>query len=75
MRDENPVGCPTCGTGTLELVLWPDGNRQISCSDWKNCGYREKVPDESTAVEHVAAVAQAVAASAGSDVDPDEIPF
>ena len=67
--------CPECGDGNLDLVLWPDGNRQISCSNWQHCKYRERVPDESTAAEHVADVAQAVSAASGSDVDPDDTPF
>ena len=75
MRNDSPAGCPECGTGTLELVLWPNGDRNISCSDWRTCKYREQVPDESTAAEHVANVARAVSAASGSDVDPDAIPF
>ena len=67
--------CPECGDGNLDLVLWPDGNRQISCSNWQHCKYRERVPDESTAAEHVADIAQAVSAASASDVDPDDVPF
>lgn len=37
-------GCPECGVGDLELVRWDNGGERIGCSNWKECKYRETVP-------------------------------
>ena len=74
-RDENPVGCPECGSGNLELVVWPDGGRQISCSDWAHCKYREKIPEDKTAIEHAMDLAAALPPNLPANLGSDDIPF
>lgn len=76
-NEGNNMMCPKCQVGQVEWALWENGNSRMSCTNWRECDYKEKpVPAIDTAMKRIAAGKLGTAAEpVGSAPSTPPLPF